>query len=173
MKMYTREQLEAHLKKMRELVREATHTVNDARGEAVFEDRPLEFQLLHTQCVGATDVLNRIVENIELALHDYRFAERLASGKIWKSQLEVEANKRLDQGIKTALLAKDQQVKLLIEGRDHDENDELRITPPGTIGTVSQVDDEGKASERYNIIFPNGAWLIFDRAEVGKEIEPV
>lgn len=55
-------------------------------------------------------------------------------------------------------------LKIKMDLMDSDEEGQDRITTAGSIGILKEGFDEN----HWDVIFPNGAWQIFDRDELGR-----
>jgi hypothetical protein len=55
---------------------------------------------------------------------------------------------------------------------DSDEDDNERRTPAGTVGRVTRI-SKSEYETDYDVVFPNGAWVIYEECELGKNFEPV
>lgn len=52
---------------------------------------------------------------------------------------------------------------------DHDSDDEERVTPPGTVGSITGIANERENGDEgycYDLEFPNGAWFTRDDFEL-------
>lgn len=66
-------------------------------------------------------------------------------------------------------LARGTRIITLLGEVDMDNEDEERVTVPGSVGTISGTaneHDDGSPGYRYDVIFENQAWIILDDHEI-------
>lgn len=59
------------------------------------------------------------------------------------------------------------KVRTLKGERDHDHEDVLRLTPPGTVGVVFMIEEQSGGEIAHHVHFPeNDAWVILYLEEI-------
>ena len=64
------------------------------------------------------------------------------------------------------------RVRLLIADLDHDENDEERLIPAGTIGTLARLNHvDSRGNSHYDVFWENDGWTIHAENEFAGKLE--
>jgi hypothetical protein len=64
------------------------------------------------------------------------------------------------------------RIRALKLDKDHDEYDEERPIPIGSLGTIWRLNHaDGKGERHYDIAWDSGAWTVYSEREIEKDLE--